>query len=126
MAPAGRPVADRRVPVGVLSEPLLSGRALRRAWSGDFPLLVGAAGAGPEFDGGVVGFLVAVDVQAFTVDLQGACAGDGPVLAGAAVAAGDGDGRVVNSGVAGTAGGAVGGAAYPAQLLTESERTCPY
>jgi hypothetical protein len=35
------------------------------------PLLVGAAGAGPQFDGGLVGFLVAVDVQAFAVDLQG-------------------------------------------------------
>jgi hypothetical protein len=48
-------------------------------------LLVGAAGAGPEFDGGLVCFLVAVDVHALAVDLQGAGAGagagDGPVLA---------------------------------------------
>src|ERR1019366_4317927 len=50
------------------------------------PLLVGAAGAGPQLNWRLVAFLVAVDVHALSVDLDRPAGPDRPVLVGAAVA----------------------------------------
>ena len=67
-------------------------------WRG-LPLLVGAAGTGPQLDRGLVGLLVAVDVHALAVDLDGPVSFDRPVLLGAAVAVPDHYLRVVRMGV---------------------------
>src|SRR5450631_3591901 len=50
----------------------LAGYRVDQRPGGGVPLLVSAAGAGVELDGGGAGFLVAVDVQALAVDLEGA------------------------------------------------------
>src|SRR6185437_16209515 len=69
------------------AEPVGGGRPRWRVnGSGDGPLLVGAAVAGPQFELGAVGGAGAGDVHALAVNLQRAVGLDGPGLVGAAVA----------------------------------------